>query len=114
MYMYVGVHVHVHVDVNVDADVGVHVHVDVGDDIQSSPIPMCVYRVNPPVEEWSLQWIGRRRCTCMCRESCSAAESHLSFGPRVAAAQLRPKVVFAVARLVCFVCGWALSVLPIS
>ena len=42
----------------------------------------------------------------MCRESCSAAESHLSFGPRVAAAQLRPKVVFAVARLVCvFVVG---------
>ena len=53
MYMYVGVHV----DVNVDADVGVHVHVDVGDDIQSSPIPMRVYRVDPPVEEWSLQWI---------------------------------------------------------
>jgi hypothetical protein len=57
MYMYVGVHVHVHVDVNVDADVGVHVHVDVGDDIQSSPIPMRVYRVYPLVEEWSLQWI---------------------------------------------------------
>ena len=116
MYMYVGVHVHVHVhvDVNVDADVGVHVHVDVGDDIQSSPIPMRVYRVDPPVEEWSLQWIGRRRRTCMCRESCSAAESHLSFGPRVAAAQLRPKVVFAVARLVSVFLGWALSVLPIS
>ena len=41
----------------------------------------------------------------MCRESCSAAESHLSFGPRVAAAQLRPKVVFAVARLFVFVVG---------